>query len=57
MPTYEFECVDCDEIKIVVSSIHAKVADQTCDKCGYAMAQKYSSPAIKFKGGGWGGDK
>ena len=55
MPTYEFECVDCDEIKVVVQSIHIKVADQTCEKCGYAMARKFTNPGVIFNASGFYG--
>lgn len=53
MPVYEFECVDCDIIELVVQSIHDKIADQKCETCGYTMARKFNNPGVIFNASGF----
>ena len=57
MPIYEFECDLCGSIKSVSQSIDAPAPQFSCDSCQIIMMRKWSSPAIHFKGDGWGGSK
>ena len=52
MPLYEYECKKCghrfEEIR-KFSDKHPK----KCPKCGGAIEQVISAPAVQFKGSGW----
>jgi putative FmdB family regulatory protein len=52
VPLYEYQCQEC---KHVFERIQ-KFSDppvKTCPKCGGAVEQLLSAPAIQFKGSGW----
>lgn len=49
-PTYDYECVECNEIVEIYCSI-AEKDSQTCPRCGSKLKQKISPPtAIIQKG-------
>ena len=55
MPTYDYKCMLCNEIKSVVKSIHEPLTKQKCKKCKVEMARMYSNVGVIFNGGGWAG--
>lgn len=57
MPTYEFKCPVCSSMKPVTASFDEEVIAPKCDTCLLSMVRDYSSPAVIFRGRGWGGDK
>lgn len=55
MPTYDYRCDNCE---LVAEATHN--LDYTdgykCTACQSPMRKLFSAPALKFKGGGWGGN-
>ena len=52
MPIYEYQCKKCQhrfERIQKFSDPHVK----TCPRCGAAVEQVLSAPAVQFKGSGW----
>jgi len=54
MPSYEYECIQCNMKYTVERSIHEETVPYCCST---AMRQVYYAPGIEFKGKDWGGDK
>lgn len=57
MPNYDYRCLACNELFEVARSYKERETDVACPTCKYPATRVYSSPAVKFKGVGWGGDK
>lgn len=57
MPTYEYKCPACSSMKPVTASFDDELIAPKCDTCLLSMVRDYSSPAVIFRGKGWGGDK
>ena len=55
MPNYLFKCESCGEIIEVVCSIYKEPVVPVC--CGVPAVRYWITPAIHFKGKGWGKDK
>ena len=53
MPTYEYNCVDCNINKEIPKPITQCDTIELCEKCGNAMNKVYSSFGIQFKGSGF----
>jgi putative FmdB family regulatory protein len=52
VPLYEYQCQQCNHLFERIQ----KFSDpplETCPKCGGAVEQLISPPAIQFKGSGW----
>lgn len=52
MPLYEFECTKCGHRFERLQRFSDPPA-KACPKCGAAVSQLLSAPAIQFKGSGW----
>jgi putative FmdB family regulatory protein len=52
MPTYEYECKDCNHRQEY--QIRFEVGPD-CEKCFRTMTRVWTAPGIQFKGTGWGG--
>jgi putative FmdB family regulatory protein len=53
MPTYDYECPKCGEIKEVLHKMNDE-PEILCPKCDKVKMKKLmSAPAIVFKGTGW----
>jgi putative FmdB family regulatory protein len=55
MPTYQYKCPSCEEIKSVIYGITEEAPSVSC-ACGAEMKKIFSSPQVAFKGIGWGKD-
>jgi len=55
MPTYEFKCDKCESSVDLNIPFHAAESVPVCTTCGGSMRKSFTSPAVQFKGGGWGG--
>lgn len=51
MPTYEWECINCN-IRFELYFAMVDKPNPIC--CSYPMRQVYHAPGISFKGTGWG---
>lgn len=54
MPIYEFKCQICGASASITASMDSDLEAPKCDSDGVPMARDFSSPAIVFKGTGWG---
>jgi len=54
MPKYDFTCMTCDKT-IEMHMSFDSTERPVCKKCGNFMVKAFTSPAVHFKGGGWGG--
>ena len=52
MPIYEFRCGICGMSLTVDGSVHGETVAPLC--CGQLTDRVWSSPAVVFKGTGWG---
>lgn len=52
MPTYEYQCNDCDRVFEVRQRISAAALTQ-CDKCGGTLKRLLSAAPFILKGEGW----
>ena len=52
MPTYDFKCIDCDEIYTYILPIDGNHS-QECPKCGKPLRKKFTSVPTSFKGEGF----
>lgn len=52
MPLYEYQCSECDDRFENIQKFSDPLL-KVCKKCGGALEQLISSPAIQFKGSGW----
>lgn len=55
MPTYEFDCVECDKVYEVVKSMTDN-SPEFCEQCGNRLNRVYSLGGVTFNGTGWGRD-
>jgi len=53
MPTYEYNCIECETSQDVVRGFNDGEVMPTCPICGYRMARVYSPAGIQFKGSGF----
>lgn len=53
MPTYEYECKECDKKQEVQRSILDPETQPPCPACGHGMTKIYSSFGIQFNGTGF----
>ncbi len=52
MPLYEYQCKKCKHTFEKIQSFSDKPVKK-CPKCGGAVEQLISAPAVQFKGTGW----
>ena len=57
MAIYEFKCAVCGVSASVNASMDSTVEAPKCTTDNIPMSRDFSSPAIIFKGTGWGGSK
>mgnify|MGYP003335922156 len=53
MPTYEYECKECNKKQEVLRSIMDPETIPPCPACGHGMTKVYSSFGIQFNGTGF----
>ena len=56
MPSYDYRCNDCDLKLVVIRSLQEKERNLICPNDGSNLVRQYTSPAVTFKGTGWGKD-
>jgi putative FmdB family regulatory protein len=56
MPAYKYQCVDCNEIEVMVFEINETHTPPLCLKCNKEMVRLFGLQTIRFVGGGWGKD-
>ena len=56
MPAYKYQCVDCNEIEVMVFEINETHTPPLCLKCNKEMVRLFGLQTIRFIGGGWGKD-
>jgi len=56
MPTYEFKCPVCSDIKVIKAGFEDDLSSPGCDYCLVSMERVWTSNPIHFKGKGWGKD-
>lgn len=52
MPTYDYVCSSCGHRIEVMHSVHGH-GPSRCPRCGGAVRQAYTPPAVHFRGTGW----
>ncbi len=52
MPLYEYKCKKCGQLFERIQKFSDKPVKK-CPKCGGAVEQTISAPAVQFKGTGW----
>lgn len=54
MPTYEYECPECEEVVEIIHGVNEK-PPRKCPACGEStrLRKRLSAPAFQFKGSGW----
>jgi len=57
MPTYQYACQTCEATASVTQPINEPIKAPQCLACKQPMHRQYETPAITFKGTGWGADK
>ena len=57
MPTYLYECKDCEQKVSVSRAITDQEIPPVCIECAKPMLKQYGLTAVTFKGTGWGKDK
>lgn len=55
MAIYEFKCSVCGVTASINASMDSTIEAPKCTTDGIPMSRDYSSPAIIFRGTGWGG--
>jgi putative FmdB family regulatory protein len=53
MPTYEYNCIECETSTDVVRKFNEDEILPLCPKCGYKMVRVYTPAGIQFKGSGF----
>ena len=53
MPTYEYNCVECETSKDITRGFNDEEVLPPCPSCGYKMIRVYSPAGIQFKGSGF----
>lgn len=56
MPTYLYECRDCEQRVSVSRAITDPEIPPICIECAKPMLKQYGLTGITFKGTGWGKD-
>jgi putative FmdB family regulatory protein len=54
MPTYEYQCPECQTEETIVRRLNEKEIKPVCE-CGAKMTRVFGIAAVTFKGTGWGG--
>jgi putative FmdB family regulatory protein len=57
MPSYEYQCEQCQKIVEIYRSFDEKEKDHNCTECGVTLKRKWTATPAIFRGGGWGGSK
>jgi putative FmdB family regulatory protein len=54
MPTYEYECPECEEVVEIIHGVNQK-PPRKCPACGEStrLRKRLAAPAFQFKGSGW----
>lgn len=52
MPLYEYRCTKCSHTFEKIQKFSDPLVSE-CPKCGAAVEQVISAPAVQFKGAGW----
>lgn len=52
MPLYEYQCTQCSHRFEKIQKFSDE-PEKVCPKCGAAVEQLLSAPAVQFKGAGW----
>ncbi len=52
MPLYEYRCTKCNHVFEKIQKFSDPHVTE-CPKCGAAVEQVISAPAVQFKGAGW----
>ena len=53
MPTYEYNCIQCEEKIEITRSFTDEEVIPPCNSCGYKMTRVYTPAGIQFKGSGF----
>ena len=53
MPTYEYNCIECETSKEITRSIKDEEVIPQCPKCGYHMSKVYSTFGVHFNASGF----
>jgi putative FmdB family regulatory protein len=56
MPTYHYRCKTCDLKMVVIRKLDEPERTPICVNCVKDLVRIYDSPAVTFKGTGWGKD-
>lgn len=56
MPTYLYQCKDCEQRVSVSRAITDQEVPPVCIECAKPMLKQYGLNAVTFKGSGWGKD-
>lgn len=56
MPTYLYECKDCQQRVSVTRNITDPEQPPVCIECAKTMLKQYGLTGVSFKGNGWGKD-
>ena len=54
MPAYEYKCSTCASTVTIIRSITEMEALPVCITCAIELTRVYDTPAVTFKGNGWG---
>ena len=54
MPTYDFKCPVCSNLKTLSAAYSDDLHAPSCDQCLLVMERVWSANPIHFKGEGWG---
>lgn len=53
MPTYEYQCIECETAEEILRSFSDPEVIPPCPKCGYKMVKVYGTFGINLKGPGF----
>jgi putative FmdB family regulatory protein len=56
MPYYDYKCNTCDLKMSVIRKIDEPERNPLCANCVKDLVRVYDTPAVTFKGTGWGKD-
>jgi putative FmdB family regulatory protein len=56
MPIYDYKCKTCDLRMSVIRKINEPDITPVCANCLKDLIRVYDTPAVSFKGTGWGKD-
>jgi putative FmdB family regulatory protein len=57
MPTYLYECKDCEQRVSVSRAMTDQEVPPICIECAKPMLKQFGLTGVTFKGSGWGKDK